>query len=124
MNNDACHRLPVSPRLLVDGIEVRRGLPDWWLRCRVRRWENAASKLVSPEAPEQALSLPELATEDEAAVEQLMKALEDSGILHRAERFTTERSIAMAGPAWSKGLARDAAEDDFAPAAQNPLIGR
>src|ERR1017187_2369360 len=52
MNNDACHRLPVSPRLLVDGIEVRRGLPDWWLRCRVRRWENAASKLVSPEAPD------------------------------------------------------------------------
>ena len=43
--------------------------------------------VVSAEPPQDALPLPELASEDEAAVEQLMKALEDSGVLHRAERF-------------------------------------
>jgi hypothetical protein len=49
--------------------------------------------VVSAEAPDDPLPLPELASEDEAAVEQLMKALEDSGILHRAERFAGGEGI-------------------------------
>jgi hypothetical protein len=49
--------------------------------------------VVSDEPPQDLLTLPELASEDEAAVEQLMKALEDSGILHRAERFTGGEGI-------------------------------
>jgi hypothetical protein len=49
--------------------------------------------VVSAEPPDDALPLPELASEDEAAVEQLMKALEDSGVLQRAERFTGGEGI-------------------------------
>jgi hypothetical protein len=49
--------------------------------------------VVAEAPPEDPLPLPQLASEDEAAVEQLMKALEDSGILHRAERFTGGEGI-------------------------------
>ena len=49
--------------------------------------------VVAHAPPEDPLPLPQLAGEDEAAVEQLMKALEDSGILHRAERFTGGEGI-------------------------------
>jgi sulfate adenylyltransferase large subunit len=49
--------------------------------------------VVAEASPEDPLPLPQLASEDEAAVEQLMKALEDSGILHRAERFTGGEGI-------------------------------
>ncbi|MGA3026047.1 MAG: sulfate adenylyltransferase subunit CysN [Bryobacteraceae bacterium] len=49
--------------------------------------------VVSAEPPDDPLQLPELASEDEAAVEQIMKALEDSGVLHRAERFTGGEGI-------------------------------
>jgi sulfate adenylyltransferase large subunit len=49
--------------------------------------------VVAEAPPGDPLPLPQLASEDEAAVEQLMKALEDSGILHRAERFTGGEGI-------------------------------
>jgi sulfate adenylyltransferase large subunit len=49
--------------------------------------------VVAVTPPEDPLPLPQLASEDEAAVEQVMKALEDSGILHRAERFTGGEGI-------------------------------
>jgi len=49
--------------------------------------------VASGEPPEGPLPLPELSSEDEAAAEQVMKALEDSGVLHRAERFTGGEGI-------------------------------
>jgi len=48
---------------------------------------------ISEEEPTGALALPELASEDEVAVEQIMKALEDAGVLHHAERFAGGEGI-------------------------------
>jgi sulfate adenylyltransferase large subunit len=49
--------------------------------------------VVSRDPPDDRLPLPELASEDEAALEQLMKTLEDSGVLHRADRFAGGEGI-------------------------------
>ncbi len=48
---------------------------------------------VTEQAPAGCVSVADLTVDDESALEQVMKALEDSGILHRAERFSGGEGI-------------------------------
>ncbi len=48
---------------------------------------------VTERAPEGCLSVPDLMPDDESALEQVMKVLEDRGIVHRAERFAGGEGI-------------------------------
>jgi len=77
--------------LFAQGAAV--SVTDSAANARVLQTAGLIAIAISEEEPTDTLTLPELASEDEAAVEQIMKTLEDAGVLHRAERFAGGEGI-------------------------------
>jgi len=77
--------------LFAQGAAV--SVTDSAANARILQMAGLIAVLVSLDEPVDALALPDLASEDEAAVEQIMKALEDAGVLHHAERFAGGEGI-------------------------------
>jgi sulfate adenylyltransferase large subunit len=77
--------------LFAQGAAV--SVTDSAANARVLQTAGLIAIAVSEEEPTDTLILPELASEDETAVEQIMKTLEDAGVLHRAERFAGGEGI-------------------------------